>query len=439
MKYFGTDGFRGRANETLTAIHAFRVGRFLGRHFARGGRARIAVGKDTRRSSYCFEYALAAGAAASGADVYLLHVTTTPSVSFVVRTEGFDCGVMISASHNVFSDNGLKLFGADGEKLPDGELALVEDYLDGGTLPLATGEEMGRTIDFVAGRNRYLAYLLSVPRASFRGLRVGLDCANGSAWALAKTVFDALGAQVWCIGRTPDGTNINADCGSTHPEGLAELVRLHRLDAGFAFDGDADRCIAVDERGEIVDGNGILYVCAKELAERGEQGAGVVTTVVSNGGLTRALGRLGVAVHCTQVGDKFVAEEMARRGSMLGGEPSGHIVFRRYATTGDGILTALKIAEIMVERKCPLSVLLRGYRPLPQRTRTVPAANGAELVASGEVARAVAEAEAHGVRMIVRPSGTEPLVRILAEGEERAAEEAAEQAVRAVLAAREAL
>ena len=440
MKYFGTDGFRGRANESLTAIHAFRVGRFLGRHFARGKRPRIVLGKDTRLSSYAFEYALAAGAAASGADVYLLHVTTTPSVSYVVRSEGFDCGVMISASHNPFSDNGLKLFGGDGEKMPEGTLALVEEYLDGGTLPLATGADIGRTIDYVAGRNRYLAYLLSLPRTSFRGLRVGLDCANGSAWALAKTVFDALGAQVWCIGTTPDGTNINAECGSTHPERLCELVRMHSLDVGFAFDGDADRCICVDEKGQIVDGDGILYVCAKDMAERGELGGGgIVTTVVSNGGLARALERMGVLCTRTQVGDKYVYEEMTRRGSLLGGEPSGHIVFRKYASTGDGILTALKVAELILERKSPLSFLTQGYRPLPQKMLNVPVKDGAEIVAQESVRAAIARAEKGGVRMVVRPSGTEPLVRILAEGDESAAEEAARLVERAVLSCAEAL
>ncbi len=440
MKYFGTDGFRGGANESLTAIHAFRVGRFLGRHFARGKRPRIAVGKDTRLSSYAFEYALAAGAAASGADVYLLHVTTTPSVSYVVRTEGFDCGVMISASHNRFSDNGIKLFGGDGEKLPEETLALVEDYLDGGTLPLATGADIGRTVDFVAGRNRYLAYLLSLPRVSFRGLRVGLDCANGSAWALAKTVFDALGAQVRCIGVSPDGTNINEGCGSTHPEGLCELVRLHALDIGFAFDGDADRCICVDERGEIVDGDGILWVCAKDMAERGVLGSGgVVTTLVSNGGLSRALERMGVVCTRTQVGDKYVYEEMVRRGALLGGEPSGHIVLRKYATTGDGILTALKVAELVLARKCPLSFLTRGYVPLAQKKRDVPVANGAAVVQSEGVRAAVAKAQEAGVRMVVRASGTEQVVRILAEGDEEEAERAVRLAERAVRESAEAL
>ncbi len=427
MKYFGTDGFRGRANESLTAVHAFRVGRFLGHFFARGRRARIVVGKDTRRSSYAFEYALAAGAAASGADVFLLHVTTTPSVSYVVRTEGMDCGVMISASHNRFDDNGIKLFGGDGEKMSDETLLLLEEYLDGGTLPLASGADIGRTVDHVAGRNRYLAYLLSVPRTSFRGLRVGLDCANGSAWALAKAVFDALGAQVRCIGVSPDGTNINADCGSTRPDRLRELVRLHALDVGFAFDGDADRCICVDERGEVVDGDGILYVCAADMAERGELGSGgVVTTIVSNGGLARALERRGIVCARTQVGDRFVAEEMARRGALLGGEPSGHIIFRKYATTGDGVLTALKVAETVLGRKCPLSVLMRGLHLLPQKRADVPVRDGAAVLAREGVQAAIARAERTGVRMVVRASGTEPVVRILAEGDE------AEGAVRLV-------
>ena len=440
MKYFGTDGFRGRANEKLTAIHAFRVGRFLGRYFAREGRARIAVGKDTRRSSYAFEYALAAGAAASGADVCLLHVTTTPSVSYVVRTEGMDCGVMISASHNVFSDNGIKLFGSDGEKMPECVLMLVEDYLDGGTLPLATGADIGRTVDYVSGRNRYLAYLLSLPRTSFRGLRVGLDCANGSAWAIAKTVFDALGAQVWCIGTTPDGTNINDGCGSTHPERLCELVRSNALDVGFAFDGDADRCILVDERGKVVDGDGILYLCARDMAERGELGSGgVVTTLVSNGGLARALERMGIVCTRTQVGDKYVAEEMARRASLLGGEPSGHIVFRKYATTGDGILTAIKVAELLTESKCPLSFLTRGLVLIPQETRNVPVSSAADAPLCPQVREAYAASVRAGLRMVVRPSGTEPVVRILAEGEREAARAAADGVERALLAGKEAL
>ena len=442
MKYFGTDGFRGRANGTLTSIHAFRVGRFLGRYYSRGKRARIAIGKDTRLSSYTFEYALAAGATASGADVYLLHVTTTPSVSYVVRTEGMDCGVMISASHNLFADNGIKLFGGDGEKLGEDVLCEVEEYLDGGTLPLATGADIGRTVDFVAGRNRYLAYLLSLPKTSLRGLRVGLDCANGSAWVLAKTVFDALGAQVYLLGAAPNGTNINAGCGSTDPAALIELVRLHSLDVGFAFDGDADRCICVDERGGVVDGDGILYLCAREMQETGELGTGgVVTTIVSNLALARRLERAGIVCHTTQVGDRYVAEEMARTGAMLGGEPSGHIVFRKVANTGDGILTALRVAEIVLKRKSPLSCLLRGYTPFPQRRRDVPCANAAQLLENEDVRRAIARAEnVAGGRVVVRPSGTEPVLRILAEGtDEGAASEAVTLIERAVLSAKEAL
>ena len=442
MKYFGTDGFRGKANERLTAVHAFRVGRFLGRYHARdkGERVRIAVGKDTRRSSYALEYALAAGAAASGADVYLLHVTTTPSVAYIVRTEGFDCGVMISASHNPFEDNGIKIFGGDGEKLSDDVLARVEEYIDGGTLPLATGAEIGRTIDYVAGRNRYLAYLLSIPRTSFRGLRVGLDCANGSAFAIAKAVFDALGAEVVCIGASPDGKNVNAGCGSTHPEGLCALVAERSLDLGFAFDGDADRCICVDERGQIVDGDGILYVAAKDMRARGEpEGNGVVTTVLSNAGLERALAREGVSVLRTPVGDKYVAEALAESGLLLGGETSGHIIFRKYGTTGDGILTALRVAEIVLESKCPLSCLTRGYTPLPRREKNVRKERGAAVAACGQVRRAVARAEANGLRAVVRASGTEPVVRILVEGEERLLDEAMNALERAVRDGAEAL
>lgn len=442
MKYFGTDGFRGRANERLTAVHAFRVGRFLGRYHARGmgERVRIVVGKDTRRSSYALEYALAAGAAASGADVYLLHVTTTPSVAYIVRTEGFDCGVMISASHNPFEDNGIKLFGSDGEKLADEVLLRVEEYLDGGSLPLATGARIGRTVDYVAGRNRYLAYLLSIPRTSFRGLRVGLDCANGSAFAIAKAVFDALGAEVVCIGVSPDGTNVNAGCGSTSPDGLRALVTERALDIGFAFDGDADRCICVDERGALVDGDGVLYLAAKYMKARGElEGDGVVTTVVSNGGLVKALAREGICVRHTPVGDKYVAEELAGSGFSLGGEPSGHIVFRKYARTGDGILTALRVAEIVLESKCPLSCLTRGYVPYPRREKNVRTPQGAAAVRCPAVVEAIRGAEASGLRAVVRASGTEPVVRILVEGDESLLDSASERIEQAVRAYSEAL
>lgn len=440
-RYFGTDGFRGGANEKLTAVHAFRVGRFLGRYFAKGknGRARIVVGKDTRLSSYMLEYALTAGATASGADVYLLHVTTTPSVSYVTRTEGFDCGVMISASHNPYADNGIKLFGAGGEKLGDGVLSLVEDYLDGGVLPLATGADVGRTVDFVAGRNRYLAYLLSIPRTSFRGLRVGLDCANGSAWALSKTVFDALGAQVVTIGAEPNGVNINENCGSTHPERLRALVRERALDVGFAFDGDADRCIAVDDRGNILGGDAELYICARAMHAKGElDGGAVVATEMSNAGLESALGREGITLVRTEVGDRFVYGEMERGGYPLGGEQSGHIIFRKYATTGDGVLTALKLTEIVSESKCPISYLGDGFRPVPQRMKSVPVKNKRAALADAAVAEAAEEVKKHGGRVVVRASGTEDVVRILVEAEsDRICEEGVAAIERAVRAAEE--
>ena len=444
-KYFGTDGFRGRANESLTAVQAFRVGRFLGRYFSRGnsGRARIVVGKDTRLSSYMFEYALTAGATASGADVYLLHVTTTPSVSFVTRTDGFDCGVMISASHNSYLDNGIKLIGSAGEKMEQRVLDLAEEYLDGGNLPLATGEDIGRTIDYVAGRNRYLAYLLSLPRSSFRGLRVGLDCANGSAWAISKAVFDALGAQVFAVNAEPNGTNINAGCGSTDPSALQALVREKTLDLGFAFDGDADRCICVDEKGDVVDGDGILYVCAKDLHARGElDGDGIVATVMSNSGLVRSLLEEGISVRFTDVGDKNVYEEMTNNGFLLGGEQSGHIIFRKYSTTGDGILTALKVSETVLESKCPLSCLTRGLRRYAQKSASVRVRDKRLAVGSEAVKTARREAEnlLAGGRVLLRASGTEPVVRILAEGDDTVlCDEAIARVEKAVRAAEEGL
>ncbi len=425
-KYFGTDGFRGVANESLTAVHAFRVGRFLGYYFSKGKetRPRIVVGKDTRLSSYMFEYALAAGATASGADVYLLHVTTTPSVSYVTRTEAFDCGVMISASHNPYTDNGIKLLGAGGEKMDDGVTALLEEYLDDGELPFATGERIGRTVDFVAGRNRYLAYLLSLPRCSFRGLRVGLDCANGSAWAISKAVFDALGAQVFAVSAEPNGTNINLSCGSTHINRLKELVKEKSLDVGFAFDGDADRCICVDERGETVDGDAVLYVCARYLKARGElDGNGVVATVMSNLGLSRSLSRAGIDCTLTDVGDRFVYAEMLKSGYVLGGEQSGHVIFSKYEATGDGIVTALKMTEIMLESKCPLSCLTEGFTVFPQRLLNVRVKDKRAIVADESVRAAVKREEERlgGGRILLRASGTEPLVRVLVEGENAAA------------------
>lgn len=422
-KYFGTDGFRGRANESLTAEQAFRVGRYLGYLFSqkREERAKIVIGKDTRRSSYMLEYALAAGITASGADAYLLHVTTTPSVAFVARTEGFACGVMISASHNGYEDNGIKIVNGNGEKAEDVLLGRIEDYLDGKEeIPLATGGEIGRTIDYVAGRNRYLAYLLSLPRRSFRGLRVGLDCANGSAWAISKAVFDALGAKVTLTGADPDGMNINKNCGSTSLGTLQTLVKENGLDVGFAFDGDADRCLCVDEKGEAVDGDGILYFCAKYMKERGElNGNAVAVTETSNTGLLRSLDREGVSCYRTKVGDRFVYEEMTKRDLSLGGEQSGHIIFRKYATTGDGILTAVKAAEIWAESKCPFSCLTEGLTLFPQASLNIPVREKRLILQNGEVLAAKARAQTllGDGRLVLRVSGTESVVRVLAEGE----------------------
>ncbi len=446
-KYFGTDGFRGRANEVLTAEQAFRVGRFLGRYFTdrSGERARIVVGKDTRRSSYMLEYALSAGITASGGDVYLLHVTTTPSVSHLARTEGFDCGVMISASHNPFEDNGIKLVNSEGEKADEALIERLENYLDGGdVLPHATGAEVGRTVDYVSGRNRYLGYLISLSACSYRHWRVGLDCANGSAWALAKAVFDALGAQTFVIGAQPDGTNINRACGSTHISALQEFVRENRLDIGFAFDGDGDRCICVDERGEVADGDAVLYVCASYLASRGElEGGDVVATVMSNRGLLRSLAERGIGCRCAPVGDRFVYAEMLASGSMLGGESSGHVIFRKYATTGDGILTSLKVMEAMIEQKMPLSALSAGLKRFPQAIRNVSVKKKEAIMRLPQIVAAIAAEEERlgkNGRVLVRASGTEEKIRILTEAEtESACREAAERLARAVGAAEEGL
>ena len=356
-KYFGTDGFRGEANVNLTVEHAYKVGRFLGWYYgkqAKGDRCRVVIGKDTRRSSYMFEYSLAAGLTASGADTYLLHVTTTPSVSHVIRTEDFDCGIMISASHNPYYDNGIKVMNGNGEKLEESVIEEIEKYLDGEMeeIPLAKRENIGRTQDFAAGRNRYIGYLISIATRSFKGKKVGLDCSNGSASSVAKSVFDALGADTYVINDQPDGLNINRDCGSTHIGNLQKFVKEKGLDVGFAYDGDADRCLAVDENGNVVDGDLILYICGKYMKEQGLlRNNKIVTTVMSNLGLYKALDREGIGYEKTAVGDKYVYENMSKTGNCLGGEQSGHIIFSKYATTGDGILTSLKIMEVMLEKK----------------------------------------------------------------------------------------
>lgn len=421
-KYFGTDGFRGEANVTLTADHAYQIGRFLGYYYGKNcsERARIVIGKDTRRSSYMLEYAIAAGITASGADAYLLHVTTTPSVSFVTRTDSFHCGVMISASHNPFYDNGIKLLNSSGEKMEQAVLDEIESYLDSGhTLPFATGEKLGRTVDYVAGRNRYVGYLISLGRFSFKGLRIGLDCANGAAWNIARTVFEALGAKTYLMGTEPDGININAGVGSTHMEKLQSLVIEKGLDAGFAYDGDADRCLCVDEKGNIVTGDHILYIIGQYMRDCGQlDNNTVVTTVMSNFGLYKALDKLGIGYAKTQVGDKYVYEYMAQNGCRLGGEQSGHIIISKYANTGDGILTSLKMMEVMLAKKQTMFELCRGLTIYPQVLKNVRVRDKAAAQNDPKVQAAVAQvAELLGDtgRILVRESGTEPVIRVMVE------------------------
>lgn len=420
-KYFGTDGFRGEANVNLTVEHAFKVGRFLGWYYGRNHKAQIVIGKDTRRSSYMFEYSLVAGLTASGADAYLLHVTTTPSVSYVVRTEGFDCGIMISASHNPFYDNGIKVINGMGYKLEAEVEAKIEAYLDGEVkeLPLATGGDIGRTIDFVAGRNRYIGYLISLATRSFKNMKIGLDCANGSASAIAKSVFDALGARTYVISNEPNGTNINKDCGSTHIQILQKYVRDNGLNVGFAYDGDADRCIAVDENGNVVNGDLILYVCGKYLKEEGRLNNNtIVTTVMSNLGLYKACDKAGISYEKTAVGDKYVYENMMNNGHCLGGEQSGHIIFSKYAVTGDGVLTSLMLMEVMLEKKAKLSELRKELKIYPQLLKNVRVADKAAARMDSEVAAAakrVEEALGDEGRILLRESGTEPLIRVMVE------------------------
>ena len=424
-KYFGTDGFRGEANVDLTVEHAYRVGRFLGWYYGQQaeGRCRVVIGKDTRRSSYMFEYSLAAGLTASGADAYLLHVTTTPSVSYVVRTEGFNCGIMISASHNPFYDNGIKVLNERGEKLEEEVIQKIESYLDGemGEIPMARRENIGRTVDFAAGRNRYIGYLISIATRSFKNMRVGLDCANGSASNIAKNVFDALGAETHVISNTPDGVNINTGCGSTHIENLQKFVKENHLDVGFAYDGDADRCLAVDENGELVDGDKIMYICGKYMKEQGTLvNNTVVTTVMSNFGLYKAFDREGISYEKTAVGDKYVYENMAQNGYCLGGEQSGHIIFSKHATTGDGILTSLKVMEVILEKKQSLGKLASEVVIFPQVLKNVKVKSKAEAQDDADVqaeVQKVAEALGGTGRILLRQSGTEPLIRVMVEAE----------------------
>ena len=423
-KYFGTDGFRGEANVTLTVEDAYKVGRFLGWYYGqktKADRCRVVIGKDTRRSSYMFEYSLVSGLTASGADVYLLHVTTTPSVSYVVRTEDFDCGIMISASHNPYYDNGIKVINGRGEKLEEETIEKIESYLDGemGEIPFAKRDAIGRTVDYAAGRNRYIGYLISLATRSFKNMRIGLDCANGSASAIAKNVFDALGAETHVINNTPDGLNINTNCGSTHIEGLQKYVVENHLDVGFAYDGDADRCLAVDSEGKLVDGDKILYVCGKYMKEQDTLvNNTVVTTVMSNFGLYKAFEREGISYEKTAVGDKYVYENMSQNGHCLGGEQSGHIIFSKHATTGDGILTSLKLMEVILEKKETLAKLADEVQIYPQVLKNVRVKDKEAAQADRDVqaeVQKVSDALGDTGRILVRPSGTEPLIRVMVE------------------------
>lgn len=434
-RYFGTDGFRGEANENLTADHAYKVGRFLGWYYGELKRqkgddtpAKIVIGKDTRRSSYMFEYSIVGGLTASGADAYLLHVTTTPSVAYIARVDEFDCGIMISASHNPYYDNGIKLINGNGEKMDEETISLVEDYIDGKLevfgqkweeVPFAHREHIGCTVDYISGRNRYVGYLISLGMYSFRGMKVGLDCANGSSWNIAKSVFDALGAKTYVINASPDGTNINMNAGSTHIEGLCRYVVENGLDVGFAYDGDADRCLCVDEKGNVISGDHILYIYGAYMKERGKLlNNTVVTTVMSNFGLYKAFDELGIGYAKTAVGDKYVYEYMTKNSCRIGGEQSGHIIFSKYASTGDGILTSLKMMEVMMAKKKKMSELAEPLKIYPQVLENIRVTDKKSAQQDGDVqaaVKAVAQELGESGRILVRESGTEPLVRVMVE------------------------
>ena len=423
-KYFGTDGFRGEANKNLTFEHAVQIGRYLGWYYGArlGKKAKVVIGKDTRRSSYMFEYALCTGLMASGADAYIMHVTTTPSVSYIARVDDFDCGIMISASHNPFYDNGIKLLNGNGEKMDEETILKVEDFIDGKTtVPTATRQDIGRTVDYVAGRNRYIGYLIGMSKFSFKGVKVGLDVANGAAWSIARGVFDALGAKTYVMNDHPDGCNINTDCGSTHIEHLQKFVVENRLDIGFAYDGDADRCLCVDEKGNVVTGDHILYVYGLYMKERGKLANNkVVTTAMSNFGLYKALDKVGIEYDKTKVGDKYVYENMVQTGNRIGGEQSGHIIFTKYATTGDGILTSIKMMEVMLAKEKPMSELAAPVVFYPQVLKNVRVKSKPEAQNDPDVQAAVkkvADALGDTGRILVRESGTEPVIRVMVEAE----------------------
>ena len=421
-KYFGTDGFRGEANKDLTFEHAIKIGQYLGWYYGarEGKKAKVVIGKDTRRSSYMFEYALCTGLMAAGADAYIMHVTTTPSVSYITRVDKFDCGIMISASHNPYYDNGIKIVNGNGEKMDEETLLLIEDYIDGKCeVPMAEKDAIGRTVDYVAGRNRYIGYLVSLAKYSFKDVKVGLDVANGAAWSIAKAVFDALGAQTFVMNNNPDGYNINTDCGSTHIEHLQKFVVDNGLDVGFAYDGDADRCLCVDEKGNVVTGDHIIYIYGLYLKEQDKLiNNKVVTTVMSNFGLYKALDKVGIEYEQTKVGDKYVYENMVENGHRVGGEQSGHIIFTKYATTGDGILTSLKMMEVMLAKEKPLSELAAPVEFYPQVLKNVRVHSKPDAQNDPDVQAAVAKVgEELGTtgRILVRESGTEPVIRVMVE------------------------
>ena len=423
-KYFGTDGFRGEANKDLTVEHAFKVGRYLGYYYGKKnpeGRAKVVIGKDTRRSSYMFEYALVAGLTASGADAYLMHVTPTPSVSYIVRADNFDCGIMISASHNPYYDNGIKVINGMGYKLEAAVEEEIEAYIDGeiGEIPLATRDNIGKTVDYTMGRNRYIGYLMTIPTRPFKNMRVGLDTANGASYLIAKSVFDALGAKTYIINNDPDGFNINTECGSTHIEKLQAFVKENNLDVGFAYDGDADRCLCVDDKGEIVDGDKILYVCGRYLKDKGELNNNtVVTTVMSNLGLYKAFDKKGINYEKTAVGDKYVFENMMENGHSIGGEQSGHIIFSKYATTGDGVLTSLMIMEVILGRKVKLSELFNSLTIFPQLLVNIKVASKDDVMNDPDILKLndeIAEELGDDGRLLLRKSGTEPVIRVMVE------------------------
>ena len=421
-KYFGTDGFRGEANKNLTFEHAVKIGRFLGWYYGANmdKKAKVVIGKDTRRSSYMFEYALCTGLMASGADAYIMHVTTTPSVAYITRIDDFDCGIMISASHNPYYDNGIKLLNSKGEKMEEETLLKVEDYIDGKIeIPVAERDAIGRTVDYVAGRNRYIGYLISMSKYSFKGVKVGLDVANGASWQIAKGVFDALGAKTYVMNDNPDGFNINTDCGSTHIEHLQKFVVEKGLDIGFAYDGDADRCLAVDEKGNVITGDHIIYIYGVYMKERGKLiNNKVVATIMSNFGFFKALDKAGIEYDKTNVGDKYVYENMVKTGNRIGGEESGHIIFSKYATTGDGILTSLKLMEVMLAKEKPMSELAAPMVMYPQVLKNVKVKSKPEAKNDPDVQKAVAEVKnslGNEGRILLRESGTEPVIRVMVE------------------------